>query len=230
MPLEKIQQARVLEGATINDVFLSCTAGALRRLLREMHYDPDQGGPLVAGVPVAGERPPGMETHGNFATADSCWLHTNIEDPLQRLQASHDSAAEMKEHIVASKGADINALVSLLPQWATKIVAWVIRRQEGRIGIFGNVLVSNVPGPREPLYLGPIEVDNWFSTGQVFDGTSLNMTMWSYCGKANLCILADKQVLPDGWKLYGYFCEEIDRLIELGKSQDNKQVANSPGA
>lgn len=213
MPLSMLQRGRVGPGTTINDVFLACCAGALRRLLKDMGHEPDK--PLIAGIPLAGKRPPGMELHGNFATADYAWLHVDIEDPIERLQACHDSAVEMKKHVEASLGADISSLVQLAPQWLTRMLSWAIRRQEGRVGLFGNVCLSNVPGPREPLYLGSTEVVNWFSTGQVFDGSSLNITMWSYCGRANLCVLADKQIMPDGWQLYDYFFEELQRLIAI---------------
>ncbi len=218
LELEKMQRARAASpGATLNDVFISCSAGALRRLLQDMCYAVDDGS-LVAGIPVAGKRPEGMEMQGNFATADYTWLHTEIADPLRRLEATRKSCQETKEHIVAAEGADINSLVSLAPQWLTKIIAWAIHRREGKVGIFGNVVLSNVPGPRQPLFLGPIKVENWFSTGQVFDGSSVNMTMWSYCGRANLCIFADQAVLPDGWKLFDYFCQELDLLIEIAES------------
>ncbi len=219
IPLERMQRARaILPGATINDVFISCSAGALRSLLKEMQYAVDSG-PLVGGIPVSKKRPPGMDIQGNFATADYTWLHTEIADPVARMQATHRSCAETKEHIAASDGADINSLVSLAPEWLTRLISWWVRSREGRVGIFGNALLSNVPGPRQPLYLGPTRVSNWFSTGQVFDGTSLNLTMWSYCGKANLCIFADKSVLPDGWKLFDYFTGELDTLIELAETQ-----------
>jgi diacylglycerol O-acyltransferase len=97
----------------------------------------------------------------------------------------------------------------------TRFLARLIRKRGGKIGLLGNVAVSNVPGPREPFYVGPMEVVNWFSTGQIFDGTSVNMTLWSYCGKANLCILTDREVLPDGWVLYEYFREEVSVLSSL---------------
>lgn len=211
MPFDRLSKARVIPGATINDVFLCCVAGALRRLLRDMDYDPDQG-PLIAGIPISGDRPEGMEAEGNFVKTDFSWLHIEIEDPVQRLQASHTSAAEMKVHAEAAKGSDITALMQLSPMILTRLIGWFVRRKGGKLGMFGNLAVSNVPGPREPLYLGPIKVDNWFSTGQILDGSSLNITMWSYCGKANLCILVDSKVLPDGWVLYDYFCEELAAL------------------
>ncbi|MCB1733191.1 MAG: DUF1298 domain-containing protein, partial [Halieaceae bacterium] len=86
--------------------------------------------------------------------------------------------------------------------------------------MFGNLVLSNVPGPREPVYFNTYKMVDWFSTGQVFDGSSLNITLWSYCDHANLCILADQKVLPDGWVLYDYFVEELDRLVDLIPAQD----------
>ncbi len=211
MPFERMSKARVVPGSTINDVFLCCVAGALRRLLNDMGYDPDQG-PLVASIPLSGERPEGMEGEGNFVKTDFTWLHIEIEDPLERLAASHASAAEMKAHAEATRGSDITALMQLSPMFLTRLIGWYIRRKNGKLSLMGNIAVSNVPGPREPLYLGAMKVDNWFSTGQILDGTALNITMWSYCGKANLCILTDSKLLSDGWVLYNYYCEELAML------------------
>jgi len=39
--------------------------------------------------------------------------------------------------------------------------------------------------------------------------------MWSYCGNANLCVLADDKIIADGWLLFGYFVEELDALVAL---------------
>jgi WS/DGAT/MGAT family acyltransferase len=224
MPLELVSKARIVEGTTINDVFLCCAAGALRRLLRDMGYDPTQG-PLVAGIPVAGERPPGMEGEGNFVFTDFTWLHIEIEDPLERLIATRKSSVEFKEHLEAARGSGIIGVAQLAPTLLTRFITWSVRRKGGKFGLNGNVVISNVPGPRKPLYFGPIEVANWFSTGQVFDGTSLNMTLWSYCGKANLCILADSEVLPDGWVLYDLFCEELAKLDELADGNPDRQAS-----
>ncbi len=216
MPLDKFKRVSKGFGMTINDVFLCCAAGALRRMLQDKHYDPDQH-PLIAGTPFAGARPEGWQGMGNFATVDYCWLHSDIEDPVRRLQASHKAAVEMKEHLKATveAGTDLNALLQVCPPWVMGAVRWYINRQQGNLGMFGNLVLSNVPGPREPIYFNTYKMDSWFSTGQVFDGSCINITMWSYCDQANLCILADEKVIPDGWVAFGYFVEELDRLVAL---------------
>ena len=216
MPLEKFKEIGKGFGVTINDVFLSCTAGAVRHLLRDKKYDPNQH-PLIAGTPFAGVRPEGWQGMGNFATADYCWLHSEIEDPVERLKASHKAAVAMKEHMQASvaAGADLNAMFQICPPWLVKAIRWYINSKEGKLGLFGNMVMSNVPGPREPIYLNRYKLDSWFSTGQVFDGSCLNMTMWSYCGTANLCILSDSEIIPDGWLIYDYFVQELDTLAGL---------------
>lgn len=198
---------------TINDVFSSCAAGAVRRLLIDLGYDPDRH-PLIAATPFAGERPTGMEGLGNFATQDFCWLRSDVADPLRRLAASRQANVEMKEHLsqVKDAGADISALLQVVPPWGITLIRKAIHRRGGSFGFFGNLVLSNVPGPQEPLYLDRWKLDKWFSTGQLVDGTALNITMWSYNGQANICILTDRQVLQDGWRLYGYLIDELHTL------------------
>jgi hypothetical protein len=161
---------------------------------------------------------------GNFATQDYCWLRSDIADPRKRLQASHEANAEMKEHIkeVKEAGADLNAVLQILPPWAIKLMRNSIHRAGGRKGFSGNLVLSNVPGPKQALYLDHWKVCNWFSTGQIADGTALNVTMWSYCGQANICILIDREVLKDGWLLLNYFVEELNALVALA---NNKEMA-----
>jgi diacylglycerol O-acyltransferase len=216
LPLDDFKHVGKRLGVTINDIFLACSAGAIRRHFQQVGYDPDRH-PLISATPFAGKRPEDMQGLGNFATLDYCWLPTNIEDPLQRLRAASKAAAEMKEHLkaCAEAGADINSVLQICPPWLMRALAWYIHHKQGAFSLFANVVLSNVPGPTAPIYLDRYKLESWFSTGQVFDGTCLNMTMWSYCDQANLCILADKKVIPDGWVLYDAFVDELKKLQAL---------------
>jgi WS/DGAT/MGAT family acyltransferase len=233
MPIAHFKKISKGLGVTINDVFLCCAGGAIRRLFLDRGYHPDHN-PLIAATPFAGERPVGMEGLGNFVTMDYCWLHTDIADPLERLHASHIAAVAMKEHLNKSvaMNADFSAIMKILPPWAVRAFSWWLRtKKRGSLSLFGNVALSNVPGPRKTLYWDRYKLENWFSTGQIVDGTCLNMTMWSYCQNVNLCILADKKVLSDGWKLYEYFTRELETLVALIPEPDMKDSGISlPGA
>jgi WS/DGAT/MGAT family acyltransferase len=228
IPLDRLIAISKHFKVTINDVFGACASGAVRRLLLEMGHDANAN-PLIASTPFAGPRPEGMEGQGNFATLDFCWFHSEIEDPLKRLKATHEANVEMKQHLadVKEAGADLNALMNVLPSGAVRLIRRWIHSKKGKVGFFGNVVISNVPGPKEPLYLEKWKVDNWFSTGQITDGTALNMTLWSYAGKANLCILVDREVLADGWVLFNHFVAEIETLNALMSKPASKPEAKA---
>jgi hypothetical protein len=77
---------------------------------------------------------------------------------------------------------------------------------------FWNVVVSNVPGPRTPLQLGQLKLEQWFSIGQIAHGATLNVTVWSYVDQFNLSVLADPQVLDDAWQLVDQFEASLAEL------------------
>ena len=103
-------------------------------------------------------------------TQDFCWVRSDIADPRQRLQASHEANVQMKEHLkeVQEAGADISSVMQIMPPWGITILRKAIHRAGGRVGFSGNLLLSNVPGPKQALYLDHWRVANWFSTGQIF--------------------------------------------------------------
>ena len=51
---------------------------------------------------------------------------------------------------------------------------------------------------------------NWLSIGHVTGGIGLNITVWSYAGNFNVCIMADAEVVPDGWVLIDYITDALD--------------------
>jgi diacylglycerol O-acyltransferase len=216
MDLEDIRHISKGFGVTINDLFVAVTAAAYRRFMVSRGFDPDTG-PLVTAIPVS-KRPPEEEDDciGNFTSADYLALPVHLDDPLERLKAAKHGGDVMKQHIAAAEGMDLSSILEITPPALLKLLSWFVKKSEGRFsGIWGNAGISNVPGPREPLYLGTTRMSNWISMGQIFHGMALNTTVWSYAGKFNLCILADRNLLPDGWELIGYFREAFDEYRAL---------------
>jgi diacylglycerol O-acyltransferase len=60
-----------------------------------------------------------------------------------------------------------------------------------------NVVVSNVPGPTEPLYAAGAALRELYSVGPVLEGIGLNITVWSYLGRLHVGILACRDEVPE---------------------------------
>ncbi len=60
-----------------------------------------------------------------------------------------------------------------------------------------NLVVSNVPGPRTPLYIAGGRLDGIYSVGPIIEGIGLNITVWSYCDQLNVGVLACRDHIGD---------------------------------
>ena len=233
LALEDIRAISKGFGVTINDLFVAATAGAYRKFMQTRGYDPDTG-PLVAAIPVSKRPPPEQDDMiGNMTSTDYLAMPVHLADPAARLKAAAHAGNVMKEHLVAAEGADLSNIVEITPPILIRLLDWIVKQKEGKFGIWGNAAISNVPGPREPLYMGAMKLKNWISMGMIAHGLGLNTTVWSYSGQFNICILADKKLLPDGWELVGYFREafaEYQQLLEQKQQQEAAAAAPSPPA
>ena len=232
MPLDDIKALSKGFDVTINDLFVAATAGAYRTFMQTRGYDPDTG-PLVTAIPVS-KRPPLEEDDliGNKTSSDYLAMPVHLPDPLARLKAAAHAGKVMKAHIVAAEGADLSNILEITPPALIRLLDWVVKHKDGKFGVWGNAAISNVPGPREPLYMGAMKLKNWISMGMVAHGLGLNTTVWSYAGQFNLCILADKKLLPDGWELIAHFRDAFAeyRVLLEEKSLQDATDSQSPTA
>jgi diacylglycerol O-acyltransferase / wax synthase len=219
-PLSALRTISAAYGTTINDVFLSCVAGSVRRVLTDAGSAPDA--PMIGTMPLSLKALAERSSPGNHSSMDYVWLHTEIADPVERMRASSASAKATKEHFAATKDADISKIVEIMPGPLASALVWANERTAGRYSPFKNIAVSNVPGPRRPLYLGQWKLDRWFSTGQVAYGQALNFTAWSYGEQFNLCALADAEAVLDAWPLIAGFRASLDELLETAELRLNR--------
>ncbi len=202
--LPRIRAISKQHGVTINDVFIATASGAIRDLLIARDGAAPSA-PMVATVPFALVPLAERTRDGNFSTVCHTLMHTEIADPVERLQACKRDADTMKAYFEATREANLSALMSLLPAAVPKLMDRVNEMKGGGVLPFWNVVLSNVPGPRAPLKLGNLRLAEWYSIGQLAHGAALNITVWSYVDQFNLCVLSDPTVLPDAWPLIHHF-------------------------
>jgi len=146
--------SRQVPGATVNDVTLTIVSGALRRYLESKGEVPSKS--LVAAAPVNVRAHHPGKTGGNVISAMTVSLCSHIGNSLERLECVHKQSVAAKAYHdelgpeLATNLSDNLApyLVALLskPLMASGLLE--------KTPPLANTIVSNVPGPREPLYFG----------------------------------------------------------------------------
>ena len=211
--LDDVKRLKNATGTTVNDVILAVCAGALRRCLTESDELPDK--PLVAVVPVSAR--PGVESPKGSNQVASIFVQvpSELPDPIERLHAIHLGMNEAKEELGAL-GPD------MLQNWAEHVTPIVFAsgarlytgmRLADRHRPIANLVISNVPGPDFPLYLGGAELTASFPLGPVMDGMGINITFMSYRGVLNCGILACPESIPRLWNLTAAIPVALDELL-----------------
>jgi WS/DGAT/MGAT family acyltransferase len=214
LPLAEVKQIKNAFGTTLNDVVMALSAAALRRYLLEHHALPED--PLVAMVPVSVRTESQKQEFTNRVTSILAELATDEEDAVARLMRIHEAmqaAKRMQQAVPANLLQDWTQVTTpALAAQAARIVART--RVMDRLNPPFNVVISNVPGPREPLYLAGAELQTYFPVSAVAEGQGLNITVQSYRDHLDFGLIACRELVPDVWRFEDLFKEALE---ELGK-------------
>jgi Uncharacterized protein containing a NRPS condensation (elongation) domain len=190
--LDRLKRARgIAEGSTVNDVVLSVAAGALRSYL-ERRGDKVPAY-LVALVPVSIRRPDEKGELGNRISTIMVRLPLSEPDPRKRLEQLRDETRRLKE----SDNARAASLLIEATGWAPPTINRLLSSAMARPLIF-NLVVSNVPGPQQPLYLlGRLIKEIYPFVPLSPQNHALSIGMISYDGRIYFGLAGDRDAVPD---------------------------------
>lgn len=199
VPLEDVRRIRQAFDVKLNDVVMALCAGALRRYLEARDELPRA--PLIAQIPVSLRTDDDRSEVGTKVAAMFASLATDVDDPVMRLLAIHEStrgAKEMQQALAAEKIMGITeaappALISLAARMYT---AAQLDRLTPPIM---NLIISNVPGPPFPLYVAGAQVESIYPMGPLLYGTGVNVTVFSYCDHVDFGFMVCRDLVPDPW-------------------------------
>ncbi|PTQ87721.1 WS/DGAT/MGAT family O-acyltransferase [Agitococcus lubricus] len=194
-------------GVTINDIVMAMCAGALRTYLLELNALPKK--PLIAMVPMSLRKDD--SDGGNQITMILANLGTHLENAQDRVDIIHRSVQNAKNRFSRMSQSEImaySALVfsisglNLMTGIAPKLQAF-------------NIVISNVPGPKEPMYWNGAQLDGFYPVSIVLDGMALNITLTSYVDRLEFGLIACRKALPSMQRLLGYLEDALDELETL---------------
>jgi WS/DGAT/MGAT family acyltransferase len=216
LSLDDVKAVKNAHGATVNDVVVAICASAVRRWLIEHGELPEQ--PLIAQIPISVRSSEQTGTYGNRIMLMAAPLLTDEPDPVRRLEGMHASMSDMKERhraLPAELLQDANHFIP--PAVFARAARTTFRLSTSGLGRpTWNLVISNVPGPQFPLYMAGAQLQANYPVSVITDGMGLNITVMSYRGSLDFGIVADRDQMPDLWKLIDWLKEGLEELAPPG--------------
>ena len=120
-------------------------------------------------------------------------------NPMQRLQAVHQSALEAQRSGESSPVVDVLKLAGVFAPALTRPVLgfWARNHLSSYMPVNVTTVVSNVAGPNFPLYCAGARLVDYYGLGVLTPGLGIFHMVFSYCGKVTISVLADREMLPE---------------------------------
>ncbi|HWC21579.1 MAG TPA: wax ester/triacylglycerol synthase family O-acyltransferase [Flexivirga sp.] len=207
--LERFRAVASACDVSLNDCVLAVCGGALRRYMGELDELPDRSMTAMCPVNLRDEK---SEVGGNEIGAMIATLGTDLEDPVERIEAVHESTTAAKRtmgeltplQLLLMSGYNVAGLgLSMLPTYS----------MGGRPPF--NVIISNVPGPRKPMYFNGAHLDGTYPASIPVDGMAMNITLVTYDGQVDFGITACRRSAPSVQRMIHHL---EDSLAELEKA------------
>jgi diacylglycerol O-acyltransferase / wax synthase len=207
--LSDYKAVKAATGATVNDVVLAAVAGALGRFLVERGVA-TAGLQLRACVPVSVRSKDKEGAAGNEITIMAAPLPVGITDPLRRLSLVRQSMQHLKGSRQAEGAKVMTSLENALPP--------AVLARASRLGFSSrlyNLLVTNVPGPQQPIYLMGRRLQELAPLAFLAPEHLLAIAIVSYDGQVTYGLLGDADALPDLDELAGHLQDSLAELVAL---------------
>jgi WS/DGAT/MGAT family acyltransferase len=202
-PLDDLREVKSRFGTTVNDVVLAACAGAIRRYLAE--HD-EQPAPLKTMVPVSVRDD--SDELGNRISFMFVSLPCDEPDPVRRLERVHAVTSARKQDHEPEELDSVLQAASHLPRPLQTLLSRLMASPRAF-----NLVVSNIPGPRERLWMCGCELQDSYPIVPLAEGHALSIGMTTVCEDACFGLYADRETLPDVDRLAAHLDDSLDELL-----------------
>jgi WS/DGAT/MGAT family acyltransferase len=220
-PLGDLKRIRSRFGTTINDVVLAVAAGGVRRFMERRGSDPI---PLKTMVPVSVRNGNGASEFGNQISFVFVDLPCDDPNPLGRLMSIHADVDERKRDGEPEAADSVLKAFAYAPHTVQKVLSHLMASPRAF-----NLVVSNIPGPRERLYMLGCELEEVYPVVPLADGHGVSIGLTTIRDEAFFGIYTDRKSLPDADLLADCLEESFDELLELSEDKRVGMVAAPNG-
>ncbi len=214
-PLAEMKRIGRVFGASVNDVLLTASAGGMRRFLADRGHDP---APLKTMVPVnvRGGSAAELGNRISFVFVD---LPCDEPDPIRRLRDVHFQMSKKKEAGDPEAADAALGAAKYLPRMAQHALSRAIASPRTF-----NLTASNIPGPREPMYMLGCELQAAYPVVPIADRHAVSIGMTSVRDTACFGLYTARDCLPDADRLAAAIEGSIDELLDQAGSAQSGQT------
>jgi WS/DGAT/MGAT family acyltransferase len=205
IPLPEVKAVSHALDCSVNDMLLAAIAGALNGYLRDQG-DATEGVEVRALVPIDLRKPESEPELGNRFGVLGLELPVGLESPLARLQEVHRRMEALKQSKEPAVTLALLATLGNMPQTVQdKVFDLLLSR--------ASAVITNVPGPQQPLYLAGSELKEiMFWVPRPHD-IGMGVSILSYNGKVQFGLITDAAQVPDPQAIVARFKPEFEQLL-----------------
>jgi len=230
IPLDEVKTIGRALGASVNDVLLSCVAGAIARYLRDKGDDTD-GVVIRALVPVNLRPIEKAYKLGNQFGLVFLDLPIGIVNPVERLYAVRDTMDALKGSYQPVLALGILAAMGAGPRALQEALLAILARN-------ATAVMTNVPGPQQPLWFAGARIDSLMFWVPQSGDIGMGVSILSYDGKVQFGLITDHKLCPDPEAVIARFGSEFETLVltalmspwDVDGDLDPVRVAQAVGA
>jgi WS/DGAT/MGAT family acyltransferase len=211
LSLSRIKRIAHSHDATVNDVLLAAASGALR------HYLQERGGPvheIQAMVPFnlrPLEKPVPRDLGNKFGLV-FLPLPVGVSGSYRRLLEVHKRMDEIKRSRDGAVSYELLSITGLTPE---PLERRIVDLFSGK----GTAVMTNVPGPLEPVYLAGTPVRTVLVWAPTSGHIGMSVSIFSYRGEVTIGLMVDAALVPDPGKIVKQLEHEVRQLERVPPSK-----------
>ena len=197
---------------TINDVVLATISGALRSWLLTRGEAVHNATTVRAMVPVSVYGTDDTGRVGDRVTA--CFVDLPVGEPGASMRL-HQIAYAMRQQIEGGHAVGAESLAGLAGFTSPTLHSMGARLGSAMSRRLFNLIITNVPGPQQPLYLGNARMLSTYPVVPLARGQAVSIGLTSYDGGVYFGLNGDRDAMPDLDLLGQCLVDSLADLVEI---------------
>ena len=213
IPLDDIKKLGKKYGATVNDIMLWLVCGALRSYLIETGELKKESTNLRITIPVNLRTGKERDKLGNRFGLVFMKLPVGEPDGWKRLSSIRNQMREIKSSREALVAFGVLAILGRTPKVFEK---WVVKFLSSKC----SSIVTNVPGPRQPLYIAGSKMSGIMFWVPKSGAVGLGISLLSYNNTLGVGVASDASRIPEPAKVIDAFRKEVSHYLARNKEME----------